>query len=170
MRTIKILPLCLLLAAFALGQTTPPAPVNPVNIWGVGASWNQGASSTLAQQFAGTAMYARAVADATGTYAYTVIDIVPTNVKPITVTTNVGAGVAQKMLSAGAWTIYATGAVGPSWNGGSAGWAWSAGGMAAHAIGKGTWYVAPMVRVISSNVSNQSGSQLIFSLGFGTAQ
>jgi hypothetical protein len=165
----KMVLFVLLLGAVALGQTATPAPtvLPPLNIWGVGLSWNQGASSALSQQFAGTAFYAREQNTA-GTYLYTMFDVVSTTVKPLTVTTNTGIGLGQKITTVAGWTIYATATAGPSWTGSNAGWNWTGGGMAAHAIGKSKWNIIPMIRTVKSSVNNNSGYQLIFSLGFGT--
>jgi hypothetical protein len=64
------------------------------NIYAAGVSYNQGSSP----QIAGTALWAHAVSDS-GTYAFTVVDILPLGYHPFVVTTNVGVGVAQKIVT-----------------------------------------------------------------------
>jgi hypothetical protein len=153
-------------AVAAFGQTVTPTTQN---IYAFGLSWNQSASTSVAQQIAGTAMYARQQNSA-GTYVFTAIDIVPTTVTPVTITTQTSVGVAQKVLAFGGWTFYATAAAGPSWTGTNTGWAWLAGGMGTHSIGKNGWQIMPNVRTIKSSVGNNSGYQLIIGvmLGFGS--
>jgi hypothetical protein len=147
--------------------TSPPAATatltDPLNIWGAGISWNQGASASAAQQFAGTAMYARQQTSA-GTYAFTVFDAVPTTLQPVTVTTDVAAGVAQRVFTVAGWQVYLTAAAGPSWSGAATGWAWTGGGMATHAVGKSSWWIGPNIRTVKSSVNNNSGYQLIAGL------
>lgn len=156
--------LVLLLAAVcAFAQT----PADPINIYALGGSWNQSASSVTSQQFAATALYARAQ-NTVGTYAFTALDLVPTSVTPITLTTQTSVGIAQRALTISGWKIYGTAAAGPSWTGNNSGWAWIAGGMATHPLGKGNWRIMPNVRTIKSSVSNNSGYQLIIGLMIGS--
>ena len=154
--TISLVFVLMLTALMGLAQ----AATDPANIYALGGSWNQSASTETSQQFAATALYARKQSEA-GTYAFTAIDIVPTSVQPITLTTQTSVGVAQRVLGLGGWTIYATVAAGPSWTGMNTGWAWLAGGMASHPLGKTDWKVAPNVRTIKSSVNNNSGYQII---------
>ena len=160
---LKFLSLFLLAAIAGFAQTTNPAlsVTDPLNIWGAGVSWNQSAS----QQVAGTIMYAREQNTA-GTYAFGLIDAVPTTYSPLTVVTNLGVGIGQKVMSVGAWTLYATVAAGPSWSGQSTGWNWSGGAIATHPI-KGNWWGGINARVIKSSVNNNSGSQFIFGVLVG---
>ena len=164
-KTIALIIVFLLVAVLGFGQTTN---TDPSNLYSFGASWNQSASATVAQQFAGTAMYARKQTEK-GTYAFTALDIVPTSVTPITVTTQTSIGVAQRVMAVGGWNFYMTAAAGPSWTGTNTGWAWIAGGLASHPIGKTGWSVMPNVRTIKSSVNNNSGYQLIIGVmvGFG---
>ena len=161
----KLIALFLLVAVLGFGQT---ATADPTNLYSFGMSWNQSASATVAQQFAGTAMYARKQTEA-GTYAFTALDIVPTAVNPITVTNQTSVGIAQRVLTVGGWKIYGTAAAGPSWTGSNSGWAWLAGGMASRSIGSKGWRIMPNIRTIKSSVSNGSGYQLIIGVmvGFG---
>ena len=139
---------------------------DPTNVYGFGGSWNQSASSQTSQQFAATAMYARAQTQA-GTYAFTAIDLVPTSIQPITLTTQASVGIAQRFVTLGTWKLYGTAAAGPSWTGTNSGWAWIAGGMATHQIGKTQWKVMPNIRTVKSSVSNNSGYQLIIGVMVG---
>jgi hypothetical protein len=155
---LKLLSLLLLAATCAVAQTVNPA--DPLNIWAIGVSWNQSASVSASQQFAGTALYARAQ-NTVGTYAFTVLDAVPTSYQPFTTTTNLGVGIGQKIADIGSWTLYATAAAGPSWSGVNTGWNWTGGAIATHVI-KGKWWGGLNARVIKSSVNNNSGSQFIF--------
>lgn len=145
---------------------TATTATDSLNIWGAGISWNQGASSSAAQQIAGTAMYARQQTTA-GTYAFTVFDAVPTTLKPVTVTTDVAVGVAQRLFTVTGWQIYLTAAAGPSWTGSNTGWAWTGGGMATHQIKTSSWWIGPNVRTLKSSVNGNSGYQLIIGLMAG---
>ena len=165
MRKLTLAILALASAACAFSQTTAAAPAN---IYGAGVSWNQGASSSAAQQFAGTALYARQQTTA-GTYAFTVLDAVPASYAPFTVTTNLGVGVAQQVFTLSNWTVYATVAAGPSWSGSNTGWNWTGGAIATHTI-KGKWWIGPNARVVKSSVNNNSGYQLILGLVAGVQQ
>ena len=152
---MKYLALSLLLAcAVAFGQTASL----PTNVYAGGVSFNNSASPRLA----GTGLYARLVNDGTGTYAFSVFDALPTSYKPFTVTTNVGAGVAQHLFDIGKVPLYAPVATGISWTGSNTGWQWNGGVMAAIKLPtkSGYWHVYPNVRFLRSNVSNGSGYQL----------
>lgn len=152
----------LALACMAFAQTAP------ANIYGAGVSWNQSGSASPAQQFAGTALYARAQTDK-GTYAFTVLDAVPTSYKPFTVTTNLAVGVAQQVFTLSNWTAYATVAAGPSWSGSNTGWDWYAGAIATRPI-KGKWWGGINARVVKSSVNANSGYQFIFGVLGGMSQ
>ena len=162
-----ILIAALLFGAMAFAQTPAPAPATP-NIFGAGISWNQSASASASQQFAGTLFYARQQTEA-GTYAFTVVDAVPTTFKPFTVTTNFGIGIGQRVFQLSKWTVYGTVAAGPSWSGSNTGWAWTGGGMAIHPL-KGAWWIGPEARLVRSSVNNNNGNQFIFGVVFGTQQ
>ena len=159
---LKLVSLLLLAAIAGFAQTTNPAlsVTDPLNIWGAGLSWNQSASASMSQQFAGSALYARAQ-NTVGTYAFTMIDAVPTSYRPFTTTTNIGVGIGQKVLTVGAWTLYGTAAAGPSWSGPNTGWNWSGGAMATHDL-KNKWWIGLNARTIRSSVNQNSGNQYIF--------
>ena len=160
---LKLISLLLLAAICAVAQTDNPG--DPLNIWGVGVSWNQSASASASQQFAGTALYAREQ-NTVGTYAFGVLDAVPTSYQPFTTCTNLGVGLGQKLVAVGSWTIYATAAAGPSWSGANTGWNWTGGAIATHAI-KGKWWAGVNARTIRSSVNQNSGQQYIFGLLVG---
>lgn len=135
------------------------------NVYAAGVSWNQSAHPAVA----GTALYAHA-AGSSGTYVFTAIDVLPTSTKPFTVTTNIGAGVAQKLFSIGKVGIYIPTTAGISWTGSNTGWQWTTGGLASIKLGKKTsWHAFPMFRVAKSNVSD-SGYQPIIGIAFGWGQ
>jgi hypothetical protein len=163
MRIATRIALALLCLTSALGfaQATTPAPTSIQNLYAVGASWNGAAAPSVA----GSALYAHLLSN--GTYAFTHIDAVPASVKPFTVTTNIGAGVAQKVATIGRLDIYVPAAAGVSFNGANAGWQWNTGVATAIAIGTKGYYVVPTVRFLQSNVSGGSGVQPIVGVLFG---
>jgi hypothetical protein len=169
------LALCLAFALPAMAQVAPapapsPAPAssssNLTNVYAAGISYNQSATPSIA----GTALYARLASDGTGTYAFTVIDALPTSTKPFTLTTDISAGIAQKIVTLGKIPIFVPAAAGVSFNGTNTGWAWSTGAMAAIKLGKGNWRVFPVVRLARSNVSGGTGVQPIIGVLFGWGQ
>lgn len=137
----------------------------PANIYGFGGSFNNTASPAIA----GTGLYAHRFTDQ-GTFAFTVIDALPNTLKPFTVTTNVGVGIAQRIATVGKIPIYVPTTAGISWTGANTGWAWTTGGMAAIRIKQTNWYVMPTVRVAKSSVSNGSGYQPIVGVLVGWGQ
>lgn len=145
------------LAAVSFAQTTTP-PDNPLpqNVYAGGVSYNSGASPAIA----GTALYARLVNDGSGTYAFTVVDALPVSVKPFTVNTNIGLGIAQKIVTIGKVAVFVPTSAGISWSGGNTGWNWSGGALASVPV-KGNWYAMPNVRFVKSSVSSGAGYQLI---------
>lgn len=150
-------------ASFA--QTAPPAPAPLTNIYAAGISYNNAGSPAIA----GTGLYARLVSDGTGTYLFTVVDAVPTNLKPFTVTSNFGAGIAQKVFTIGKVPIFVPSSAGVSYNGSNTGWAWSTGALASIPIKK-NWRIFPNVRIVKSSVSNGAGYQPIVGVLFGWGQ
>ena len=134
-------------------QTPPPTDVQ--NIFAGGVSWNVGASPAVA----GTGLYAHSI-NTSGTYAFTVLDALPSTVKPFTVSTNIGVGVAQKIATLGKVPIYVPTTAGISWSGSNTGWQWSGGGLASIRL-KGDYYLMPSLRFMKSSVSSNSGYQLI---------
>ncbi len=151
---------CVLLAVCAFAQSTPLT-----NIYAGGISYNNSGTPAIA----GTGLYARVLNDGSGTYAFTAVDVLPTNLKPFTVTTNFSAGIAQKVFTIGKVPIFVPTAAGVSFNGTNTGWAWSTGALASIKL-KGNWRVFPTVRVAKSNVSNGTGVQPIVGILFGWGQ
>jgi hypothetical protein len=130
--------LFILAAALCFGQTA--------NVAAVGVSINPGGSP----QIAGTGLWARLVSGE-GTYAFTVVDALPATIKPFTVTTNVSAGIAQKILAIKGVDLLVPTAAGISWNGSNVGWSWNTGGMAA--FNYRNVRILPNVRVLKSSVA-----------------
>jgi hypothetical protein len=143
--------------------STPPAPQGTQNLYAAGASYNPGGSPGIA----GSALYARNLNTGATlpTFAFTSVDAVTTSVKPFTVSTNVGAGIAQQVATLGKIPIYMPTAVGISWNGANTGWQWNGGALISIPV-KG-FYLMPSVRFLKSSVSNNSGYQLIGGLLVG---
>ena len=151
------------LCLFAITSFAQTAPTNPTNIYAIGGSFNQGATP----QLAGTALYAHSVNDS-GTYAATVIDILPSSGKPFTVNTNIEVGIAQKLFTIGKIPFYAPATTGFTFNGQNAGWNWATGGLASIKIGKNLRFM-PNFRVVKSSVGG-SGYQPIVGVLFGWGQ
>ena len=163
MKTV-IMFVLLVVATLAIAQTAPPAtPVS--NLYAVGGSFNNAASPAVA----GTGLYAHKLGDS-GTYAFTVIDALPNTLKPFTVNTNFGVGIAQKIATIGKVPIYVPTSAGISYNGTNTGWAWSTGAMATIKIKNSSWYLLPNVRVVKSSVSNGTGYQPVVGIMFGWGQ
>ena len=138
-----------------------PIPSHPANIYAAGASYNVGATPAVA----GTALYAHQVIS-DGTYAFTAIDALPNTLKPLTVSSNIGVGIAQKVATVGKIDIYMPTAAGIQWSGANTGWQWSGGGIAAIRI-KGDYFVMPSVRFLKGSVSGGTGYQPIVGVLFG---
>lgn len=150
----------LALSAGAFAQTAAaPSPADVQNLYAAGVSYSAGASPSLA----GTALYAHLLTDS-GTYAFTAVDALPNTTQPFTVTTNIGAGIAQKVVTIGKYPVFMPTAAGISWNGPSTGWQWNGGALVAIPL-KSNYYLMPSVRFLKSSVSN-SGYQPILGLLF----
>jgi hypothetical protein len=133
----------------------------PQNFYAAGISYSQGETPSVS----GTALYARKVAD-TGTYAFTVVDAIPTSTKPLTFNTNFSVGVAQKALTIGKVDFFIPTAAGVAFNGQNTGWAWSTGALATIPV-KGQFNLCPSVRLVKQSISNGAGYQPIFGVLFG---
>jgi hypothetical protein len=144
--------------------TQPVAAVDVVNLYAAGVSWNSSATPAIA----GTGLYARKVAD-TGTYAFTAIDAVPNTLKPFVVTTNIGAGIAQRLVTIAGVPIYVPTAAGISFSGSNTGWQWNTGALASIKL-KGNYFLMPTVRIVKSSVSSGTGYQPIVGVLFGWGQ
>lgn len=149
---LKVAVFVLALAFACSAQTATPVQ----NFFGGGVSFNNSGTPSIA----GTAFYAKSVNDGSGTYSFTVFDALPNSLKPLTVTTNVGTGIAQKVFCVSGVCIYAPITAGFSWQGSNLGWNWTGGFIAPIKLKKG-WYVAPAIRFAKSSVSNGTGYQLI---------
>jgi hypothetical protein len=152
-----ILALVLALSASCFAQT----PIQ--NLYAAGGSYNFNATPAVA----GTALYARYVASP-GTYAFTVIDVLPGTVKPWTVTSNIGLGLAQKMFSIGKVNVFMPTAAGISWTGSNTGWEWTGGAAVTVPISH-NFYLMPTCRFLKSSVSGGTGYQPVLGvlLGWG---
>lgn len=139
----------------------PAAKSGVVNLYGAGMSYSVNASPGVA----GTALYAHQVSNS-GTYAFTVVDALPATIKPFTVTSNIGIGVAQRVTTLGKVGIYMPTSAGISWSGTNTGWQWNGGAMAAIPLKNG-YYLMPTVRFLKSSVSSGSGYQPIIGVLFG---
>lgn len=158
---VMILAICgmLMLPAAKLQAQTgadPGAIASPVqNFYAAGLSYTTGGGST---PLAGTAAWAHNLNN--GTYSLAVLDAVPSTVKPLTVTTNLGAGIAQKVFTISGYPVYMPVAAGFSWSGANAGFQWSGGGFVPVKIKNG-YSVVVSLRYLKSAVSNGTGYQLI---------
>jgi hypothetical protein len=143
---------------------TPCARGQVNNIYAGGGSYSVNASPAVA----GTALYAHSLGNS-GTYAFTAVDALPSTLKPFTVTSNIGAGVAQRVFTVGTLPVYMPTAAGISWSGTNTGWQWSGGALVGIKV-KGNYYLMPSVRFLKSSVSGGTGYQPIFGLLFGWAK
>lgn len=154
------------LPARAQSVTAPSASGGVHNLYAGGASYSVGATPAVA----GTAMYAHSLDPnaSLATYAFTVIDALPNTVKPFTVSTNIGAGVAQDIAHFGKATVWLPTSAGISWSGKNTGWQWN-GGVALTIPIKPSWYIIPNIRFLKSSVSGGTGYQPIVGVlvGFG---
>jgi len=176
MRRIILLTALLFVAACVVYAQTP-TPTTTSNLYGLGSSWNNGASPSVA----GTGFYGHRVANATTastvtgagtvpgtsypTFAVTFLDVLPIAIKPFTVSTNVSVGVAQQVLSYNGISFAVLAAAGGSFTGTNSGWDWTGGVNAIYRIKKagvpthfGVW---GGTRWLKSSVSNGAGYQLI---------
>jgi len=146
------------------GPPLPPPPAASTqtnNVAAVGVSVNPGGSP----QVAGTGLWARRLNDE-GTYAFTIVDALPASVKPFTVTTNVGVGIAQRVFAINKVDIIVPTSAGISWTGNNTGWAWSTGGMAAFRYRQAR--ILPNVRFLKSSVAGSgAGYSVIAGVLFG---
>lgn len=156
----------LLIPATLKAQTIPEAPTPQVhNLYAGGVSYSVGATPAIS----GTGLYARNIGPADADpylYAFTVVDVLPNTIKPFTVTSNIGAGIAQKLFTLGPIPVYVPTAAGISWNGNNTGWQWNGGALAAIHI-RDSYYILPGVRFLKSSVSGGSGYQIIAGVLFG---
>jgi len=148
------------LVLFGINSVYAQTASQLTNIYAAGVSYNNSGSPSIA----GTGMYAHNITG--GTYAFTVVDALPSSFKPFTVTSSFGAGIAQKVFTVGKVPVYIPTAAGISYNGTNTGWAWSTGALASVKV-KGNWRVFPNVRIVKSSVSNGAGYQPIVGVMFG---
>lgn len=143
----KLICLLLIIAGVMYAET-------PSSIYAAGISYNPSASPSIA----GTALYAKKATEST--YAFTIVDALPTTLEPFVVTTQVGGGIAQRVLTLGGVGLYIPGSVSLSYSSTNVGWGYSTGGMAIISL-KDNWRLMPNVRVMKSSISNGTGYQLI---------
>lgn len=168
MRIIRsIFSIVFVLLAVAVLCSAPQARAQDVaNLYLAGGSYSPGASPA----FAGTALYAHQI-NSSGTFAFSLIDAVPSTLRPFTVTTNIGVGVAQRVATIAGYPVFVPTAAGISYTGSNTGWAWSTGaGVPFRVKPNGQWFVMPSVRILKSSVSGGSGYQPIVGVLFGFGQ
>ena len=137
------------------------------NLYMAGASYSAGGSPA----FAGSALYAHELTTS-GLYAFTMLDALPSSKKPFTVTTNIGAGVAQKVVTIAGVPVFIPTEAGISYTGTNTGWAWSTGAAAIFKVKPfrdGNVYVMPTLRVLKSSVSGDYQPILGVLFGWGKA-
>ena len=165
-KAITSIVLFVALMLLPLGAKAQTQTANPQieNLYGAGVSYSVNATPAVA----GSALYAHLIADP-GTYAFTAVYALPNTLKPFTITTNIGAGIAQKVVTFGKVPIYMPTAAGISFSGTNTGWQWNGGVLAAIHI-KNQYYIMPTVRFLKSSVSNGTGYQPIVGVLFGWGQ
>lgn len=169
---LPLILLALFAAAISVQAQTaaaPPATATtttlPASFYAAGASYNPGASPS----YATTLLLAKAVTVAgTSQLAFTVVDVLPVNLKTLTVSTNIGIGDAVKLATIAGHTVYAPTSAGISYTGSNTGWNWTTGVAVPVKIrADKSWYAVPNVRVLKSSVS---GYQLVPGVLFGWGQ
>jgi hypothetical protein len=154
-------------ASLACAQTAAPAaPPAPIQTgYAGGISYNPGADKPVA----GTGLFFHAIAGS-NTYAFSAVDAVPATLKPFTISTNVGVGVAQKVARIGGIDVFAPVATGVEFTGQNVGWQWNGGALAVIPIKNSRYFVAPNLRFLKGSVTSGSGYQVIAGVlfGFGT--
>jgi hypothetical protein len=158
---LKLASLLIFGSALAVAQTPPPYSIPVKNLYAAGVSYNVNAKPSIS----GTTMYGHLIT-APGTYGFVVMDVLPNTTKPFTVTSNIGAGVAQKMFSIGRASLIMPTTAGVSWTGSNTGWQWT-GGLAVPIYLKSNLFLVPTFRYIKSSVSNGTGYQPIIGLAIG---
>lgn len=133
-------------------------------IWAAGLSISPESSPPVA----GTAMWARQIRDSNH-YTFTVVDILATNRRPYAIENNVGIGVAERAFTIHHYAVFVPVSLDVSDSGPHLGWSWSAGGMVVIPW-RAHWHWLPNLRVVHSNVSNGSGTQLLLGLMIGWEQ
>ncbi|MEZ2347410.1 hypothetical protein [Terriglobus sp. RCC_193] len=128
----------------------------PTDIYGFGVSANPGQTPSVS----GTALWAHSL-NGSGTYAGTIVDFLPETIKPIVVSTNVGAFVAQKVATVKGHDIFATGSTGIAVTGAHTGWNYTGGGAIFFKLPQPNWFLSANVRFSKSTVSGANAFQLI---------
>ena len=155
---------CSILIAQTTTSVENPVAAPLTNLYGAGVSYNQSGTPGIA----GSALYAHLVNDGSGTYAFSVIDLLPNNSKPFTVSTNIGAGIAQKVVTIANVPIFVPTAAGIGITGSNTGWSWSTGALAVIPVkNHPNWKIMPNVRVVKSSVSGGTAYQPIVGMQFG---
>lgn len=164
----NITPIIILVLAFGMlaparvqAQSLPTAPADGNNIYGVGASYSVNSKPGVA----GSLLYARAMLPDSKTWAFTHADFVPNSMKPFTVTNNIGAGLAQNVVTFGKVPIFCVTGAGVSWTGVNTGFQFNGGCLAAIQV-KGLLFM-PAGRFFKSSVSNGTGYQPIIGAYIG---
>lgn len=157
--------LAIFLALPVVAQTTPATPPDAPSFVAAGVTYNNGSADA---PIAGTVLYAKKLADS-GTYAFTILDAVPASSvtsdgKRVysfsTVTTNIGVGLGQKVLTVGKFPVYGIISASLSWTGQNTGWAYSGGGMVPIRVND-KFSIAPTLRFSKSSVNGAVGYQLL---------
>jgi len=155
----RIALLCLILtflSAPAWGQAQSPKDAD--QFVAAGVSLNQYA----APQISGMLLYAKRLAD-TGTYSFSLVDVISKSVKPFNAATSITTGIAQKLFMVGPARVFAVTTIGTIVGGDEIGYSWTGGGAVAIPLGKG-WNLMPSVRVLTSGVTSR---QMIYGLAVG---
>ncbi|MFC6645464.1 hypothetical protein ACFQBQ_07665 [Granulicella cerasi] len=153
-------------AVSAMAQdNVQPASQDVAKLYAVGGSYSPGASPA----FAGTAMVAIKIPN-TSTYGVTIYDALPTSVKPFKITTNIGAGVAQKLTTIAGYDVFGTTSAGLTYTSTNTGWNATFGGAVMIPIKTlkdgSKLYLMPEGRGMKSSVSDGSGVQVIVGVQF----
>lgn len=166
---LPLILLALFAGAISVQAQTAAAPAAPTalpsSFYAAGSSYNPSASP----EFAATLLAAKNVqVSGTNQLAFTVVDVLPVNLKTLTVSTNIGIGDAVKLATIAGHTVYAPTSAGISYTGSNTGWNWTTGVAVPVKIrADKSWYAVPNVRVLKSSIS---GYQLVPGVLFGWGQ
>lgn len=145
------------LLVICMAMAMPCAAQDVSNLYMAGGSYSPGAQPSVA----GSALYAHQI-NSNGTYAFSAVDALPASVKPFTVTTSVGVGIAQRIATIGKVNIFAPTEAGVAWTGQSVGWSWDFGLGAPFQINaKNNLWLMPTVRVKKASVGGGSYQPII---------
>lgn len=163
----KLILLLGLSAVGLLGQSTPPAPVQPVstpstNWYGAGAAFNPSATP----EGSGWAAYAKQLNAKAGLWQFNIYFAGPERVAgKTTIVESTSAGFAIAVKALGPFQVFGFGTAGMASSGSSVGNAFPWGGFVDYRIKQGAWHIDAGYMLISSSLP--VSTQRVYMLGVG---